>query len=239
MMAGDATGARWMNGPHDLGGMHGFGPVVIEEDEPVFHEDWERRVFGVTFASLGPIATLDEFRYGRERIPPARYLASSYYEKWIASLETLLVENGIVTAAELEEARLRFERDPDAPVPSRTDQALVERLVRLIYEGGSGRRDVESAPRYAVGDRLVTRNIHPAGHTRLPRYVRGRRCVVELVHDAFVLPDTVAAGQGENPEYVYTVRFDARELWGESAEPNTDVRIDLWESYLLPAAEQD
>src|ERR1051326_3396642 len=110
-----------MNGAHDLGGMHGFGPVVIEENEPVFHEDWERRVFGLTFASLGPVATLDGFRYAGERIPPVRYLASSYYEKWIATLETLLVEKGIATAVELEDARLRFERDPDAPFPSPTD----------------------------------------------------------------------------------------------------------------------
>jgi nitrile hydratase beta subunit len=228
-----------MNGPHDLGGMDGFGPVVIEENEPVFHEDWERRVFGVSYATWGRIATVDEFRYGRERMPPVRYLASSYYEKWIATLETILVEKGIVTAAELEEARMRFELDTGAQVPSRTDQALVERLVRLVYEGGSGRREIASEPRYAVGDHVVTRNIHPIGHTRLPRYVRGRRCVIERVHEAFVLPDTVAVGKGENPEYVYTVRFDARELWGESAEPNTDLRIDLWESYLLPLSEQD
>jgi nitrile hydratase beta subunit len=125
-------------------------------------------------------------------------------------------------------------KNPEAPVPQREDPELTDRLLGLVRNGGSTRREVSAKPRFGLGDRVRTRNVHPRGHTRLPRYVRNKQGVVERVYDAFVLPDTNAHGQGEKPEYVYCVRFDAREVWGDSAEPREVVHVDLWESYLEP-----
>lgn len=228
-----------MNGPHDLGGAQGFGPVPMEGADVVFHEDWEARVFGISFALWGRIGTADDFRYARERMDHAEYLAASYYEKWLAAAERLLVERGVITAEELEAKRREVEADPDAPLPSRSDPELRERLLRLAYRGDPATREVDREPRFAVGDKVVARNVHPVGHTRLPRYVRGRRGVVEAVLDTFFFPDARAAGRGDEPQHCYAVRFEASELWGESAEPRSAVCLHLWESYLQPTREVD
>lgn len=210
-----------MDGIHDLGGMHGFGRVEVEADEPAFHAPWEGRVLAMMLRLLGGgYFNIDAFRHGIERMDPAHYLRASYYERWRESVERNLVEAGVVTRDELE-ARRRGVRAgaparPAAPAPP--TPGLV--------------REVERAPRYRRGDRVRARNLHPAGHTRLPRYVRGKRGRVALVHPAFVFPDTHAHGRGEQPQYVYNVRFDGRELWGDDAEPGTSVGVDLFESYL-------
>lgn len=221
-----------MNGPHDVGGAHGFGAVVIEPDEPVFHHDWERRVFGAFFSTWGSVTNLDEVRFARERIDPAVFLRSRYYERWVESLEMLLVENGVTSPGELQEHRRRIDESPGDPLPSNPDPALVERALDVLYKGGDGWRAVETEPRFETGSRVRTRNLQPAGHTRLPAYIRGHVGRIEMIHGAFVLPDTNHAGQGEHAQYVYAVRFEATELWGEHGEPNASVTIDLWESYL-------
>ncbi len=224
-----------MNGVHDLGGMHGLGRVDVEANEPVFHNPWEKAIFGSMLATMGQgLYNLDEFRHGIEVMNPANYLTSSYYEHWLETMEKNLVEKGVIDREELDARIQEFSKNPEASVPRREDPELTDRLSGLVRNGGSTSREVSAKPRFRVGDRVRTRNVHPRGHTRFPRYARGKQGVVDRVYDAFVLPDTNAHGQGENPEYVYCVRFGAEELWGGSAEPREDVYVDLWESYLEP-----
>jgi hypothetical protein len=198
-----------VDGIHDLGGMQGFGPVVVEPDEPVFHAPWEGRVFALASLVVGRgLATPDAFRHAIERLPPVVYLTAGYYGRWLAAVERLLVETGVVAGAP----------SPAGHVPAH-----------------GALREVAAAPRFAVGEPVVARNVHPAGHTRLPRYVRGRRGVVVRVHPAWVFPDTNAHGLGESPQYVYAVRFTARELWGDDADPRAVVHVDVFESHVEPA----
>jgi nitrile hydratase len=224
-----------MNGPHDMGGMHGFGPVVREENEPVFHEDWERVVYGMQRAiRVRGLINIDESRHGIERMPPAEYLAASYYERWLASLERNLIEKGIVSREELEARTALLREHPETPAPRREDPELLALLEAPINGHALYQRD-GAAPRFAAGDRVVTRNLHPHGHTRLPRYVRGKRGTIHAVRGCYVFPDTHAHGQGEQPQPMYTVAFEGEELWGPSTEPRERVHIDLWEPYLEPA----
>jgi nitrile hydratase len=224
-----------MDGVHDLGGMQGFGPVEREENEPVFHAAWEAAVLAIQHASRARgLFNIDEFRHGIERMAPAHYLRATYYEKWLEGITRLLVEKGVVGVEELATRRVFFEGKPDAsaaaalpgPPPARGASRPAS-LMDFIRETGA-------TPRFAPGDAVRTREMHPHGHTRLPRYARGKRGVVHGCHGIHVFPDTNAHGRGEQPQPLYSVRFDARELWGESAEPNQAVHIDLWESYLLP-----
>jgi nitrile hydratase beta subunit len=219
-----------MNGAQDLGGMMGFGPIGIERDEPWFHAEWERRAFGVTLAVGATGAwNIDMSRHARETLPPAEYLASSYYEIWTKGIEKLVVKTGLVS-----EEELRLGRALDAP-------ASVKRVLKAadvpatLARGGPADRPTPHPARFAVGDRVVARNMHPKGHTRLPRYARGKKGAIERVHGAHVFPDSNAHGEGENPQWLYTVRFSGRELWGEEADPRLIVSIDAWESYLEPA----
>ncbi len=223
-----------MNGPHDMGGMHGFGAVVREEDEPVFHGEWEKRVYGIMRAAMAQgIYNIDEMRHGIERMPPAEYLASSYYERWLASAERLLAEKGVVSPQELEARIGLLEADPDAPLPRHEDPAFVDSMrARLTARPPYERPG--PAPHFAVGDRVRARNVHPTGHTRLPRYARGKRGVIHELRGSHVFPDAHAHDRGEQPQPLYSVRFAARELWGDSAEPSQSVYLDLWEGYLEP-----
>ena len=216
-----------MNGAADLGGMMGFGPVIVGPDGPFFHTDWERRAHAMVIA-LGAAGhwSIDASRYARESLPPGEYLTSAYYEIWIKALEKLLVAHGLVGADELASRRsLR----PGAQLRRvlRPDEVRAVLTARRPYE-----RPVQSAARYAVGDRVRARNMHPTGHTRLPRYARGKTGLVERLHGVHVLPDRNAHGAGEHPEWLYSVRFAATELWGDHADPNLSVSIDAWESYL-------
>jgi len=206
-----------MNGVHDMGGMHGLGPVAPEADEPVFHADWERRAFAMAMT-----APTRGGRHARERIPGAAYLRMSYYERWLAGLCMALVEQGVVTADELSSGKA------DPSTPKRTDAATADRVRRLLTTAGSYMRDAPAPPAFKAGDRVRARNLNPVGHTRLPRYVRGRVGVVERRHGAQVYPDT-ATGEAQA---LYTVRFAARELWGPDASPRDVVLVDLWEPYL-------
>ena len=219
-----------MNGPHDLGGQMGFGPVAPEIDEPYFHADWEKRALGVTLTA-GAMGhwNIDESRHARESLHPAEYYSSSYYAIWIKALEVLLKRHGFVSEADLAEGRAL---DP-AATPKRVLKA--ENVVTVLAKGGPCDRPVEGQPKFKAGDRVRTKNLNPTGHTRLPRYARAKTGVVEAVRDGFVFPDTNAHGQGENPQWLYTVVFTAPEIWGEGADPTLTVSIDAWESYLEPA----
>jgi nitrile hydratase subunit beta len=221
-----------MDGPHDVGGAHGFGQIDVELDEPVFHHDWERRVFGAFFSTWGTITNLDQVRYARERIDPVVYLASSYYERWVLSLETILLESGLVSEAELAEA---LSRPDDEELPSRADTGQLANALTLVHKGGSGARPLARPPRFGDGEQVRVVISHTEGHTRAPRYVRGRRGVVVAARGGFLLPDAGARGE-ELVDHLYTVRFRGSELWGPDAEASTSVAIDLWESYLEPAA---
>jgi nitrile hydratase len=221
-----------VNGVHDMGGMHGFGPVV--RDEVVFHDDWEKVVAAMTAIVRGQgVYNIDESRHGIERMDPADYLRAGYYQRWLATLETNLVEKGVLTREEIDARAARFEANPRAEVPRRDDPALTARVLG-IRPGYSLRPDGGAAS-FRVGDPVIARNAHPPGHTRLPRYARGKRGQIARVHGLDTLPDTNAHGLGPNPQPLYSVRFDARELWGESARHDESVYLDLWESYLAPA----
>jgi nitrile hydratase len=219
-----------MNGAQDMGGMMGFGPVVPEKDEPVFHAEWERRAFALTLAMAASGGwNLDQSRAARESLHPAQYLAKSYYEIWIAGLEKLMAERGLVAPDEIAAGKALHPPKPVARI------LAAENVSATLRKGGPTGRPAAAPQRFQVGERVHARNMHPAGHTRLPRYVRGHVGTVTHVHGAHVFPDANAAGRGESPQWLYTVRFTARELWGEAADPAATVSVDAWESYLEPA----
>jgi nitrile hydratase subunit beta len=220
-----------VNGAHDMGGAHGFGPVEPEPDEPVFHADWERRAFAITLA-MGATGewNLDASRSARESRPPGDYLARSYFEIWLGGLERLTAERGLVTPEEVAAGR---SLEPARPLERTLAAEDVEPMLR---RGGPTDREPPREARFAVGDRVRARNIHPPGHTRLPRYVRGRIGTVVLSHGCHVFPDAHAHGGGEDPQWLYTVCFDGRELWGPDADPTVSVSVDAFEPYLEPAA---
>lgn len=219
-----------VNGAADLGGMMGFGPVVGEPEGRYIHADWERRALALTLAA-GPAGgwSIDASRHARESLPPAEYLTSSYYEIWVKGLERLLVEAGLVGADEL--ARRRSLR-PGVPVPRVLHAADVP---AALAAGSPYDRPVDAAARFAAGDRVRTRTMHPTGHTRLPRYARGKAGRVERLHGAHVFPDSNAHGDGERPQWLYIVAFEATELWGDPADAGCVLTIKAWESYLEPA----
>jgi len=215
-----------MNGVHDMGGMDGFGPVQPEKNEPVFHTEWEGRVLAMNRA-MGFTRTWngDISRHAKEILPPHVYLGSSYYRRWTLALEQMLTDNGLVDADEFAAGHaLR----PGKPLNRKLTLAELDRaLSRGPYE-----RPAKAPALFKTGERVRARNIHPKGHTRLPRYVRGHAGVVERVHGCHVFPDSNALRREENPQWLYTVRFAGRELWGDKADPSVKVSIDAWEPYL-------
>jgi nitrile hydratase len=218
-----------MNGAQDLGGMHGFGPVSPEPNEPVFHAEWERRVFALTVA-MGFTGqwNIDTSRHARETLDPAHYLSSSYYRIWLAGLQKLLVRNELASREEL-----RSGESTNAAAELQRILAA-EDVERLLGRGGPSEREVPSPPAFAAGAKVRARNINPPGHTRLPRYARGRTGTVDRVHGAHVFPDANAHGKGEAPQWLYSVKFAAEELWGGEDPDGDAVFIDMWESYLDP-----
>lgn len=218
-----------MNGIHDLGGMHGLGPIAPEKNEPVFHEPWEARVYAMVRA-MGAWRkwNIDASRFQREQIPPAEWLRMSYYEKWLAGLCELMVANDLVTAAELASGK------PTPEAPKSSPALTATQVPALIAKGSPFNRPSNATALFQAGQAVRTRNMNPLGHTRLPRYARGRSGTIDRVHGVFVFPDTNALYQGEQPQHLYSVKFSARELWGATAAPQDHVYIDLWESYLEP-----
>jgi nitrile hydratase subunit beta len=218
-----------MNGVHDLGGMHGFGPIVRDPNEPLFRTDWEEHVHTIGELLLEHrYVTVDAFRYGIERMEPAHYLRAPYFERWLATIELILIENGLLSDDELDDRTEYFRQYPEATPPG----SGVIAPVREVRQKSNA--PAPAASRFAVGDTVVARNAHPRGHTRLPRYARGKRGTIQRLHGPQIFPDTNALGLGEHPQPLYNVRFEARELWGESAEPDQVLTLDLWESYLEP-----
>ena len=220
-----------MNGIHDLGGMTCFGPVHREQAEPVFHADWERRVFAMNIAALAFLGPVDRARHAIERMEPVEYLSTTYYEHWLAGLVTLAKDLGYATDAEIATGRAAAIKPTLFPAPNAVE---VEGLVR--HGMPATREDGRATARFAVGDTVRARNIEAAGHTRLARYVRGKCGVVAAQRGSHVFPDTAAHDRGENAQPLYTVRFEARELWGDNVTRRDCVYIDLWEDYLEPAS---
>ena len=219
-----------MNGVHDMGGTHGMGPIVREEHEPVFHAAWEGRVRALfTATSAWRKWNLDAFRHAIERIAPARYLAMTYYEKWFTALVELTVRAGVATREEIESGQSA------AGTPKATPALSPRRAAEASIRRPRVRRDAGTPARFRPGQAVRARNIHPPGHTRLPRYVRGKSGTVEHDRGIYVFPDTHAHFLGETPQHLYSVRFGARELWGDQAAVRDSVYLDMWDDYLEPA----
>lgn len=212
-----------MNGPHDMGGMQCFGPVVPEPDEPLFHADWERQALAVTVA-MGATGmwNIDMSRSARESLPPEVYLSSSYYEIWIRGLEKLLAQRGIaVPGQDATGEPMRPPRVPDGAA-----------MAAALAAGSNAGREAHGPALFRPGQRVRTRNMNPQGHTRLPRYARAKAGVIEAVQGCHVFADSHAAGRGEDPQWLYTVKFAATELFGPEADRDHCVFIDLFEPYL-------
>ena len=216
-----------MDSVHDLGGVEGFGPIPIEADEPVFHATWEGRILGCRFLmGFWRLWNIDANRHSLEQLPPAEYLAMSYYEKWAAGVVNLSAEKGLITPAEVEAGY------PSADAEPRTPPVDAAGVRAFLPRGRPAAREINDAPVFAVGDKVHTaRNMH-TGHTRLPRYLRGRAGEIISHHGAHVFPDISYKMEGEVAQHLYTVRFSGREIWGDDAEPGHSISAELWESYL-------
>jgi nitrile hydratase subunit beta len=220
-----------MNGPHDMGGGHGWGAVKPEADEPPFHAAWERRAFALTLA-MGATGqwNIDQSRFARESLPPADYVRMSYYQLWLAGLERLLLARGLLSAEELARGQM-IDRPVALPGILQADE-----VAATLARGAPASRPAPRPPRFAVGDRVRARNLHPTGHTRLPRYLRGHPGVVERVHGCHAFPDSRALGRGDDPQWLYSVCFQARDVWGEADGDSTvTINADAFEPYLDPA----
>jgi nitrile hydratase len=221
-----------MNGIHDMGGMDGFGPVLPEANEPVFHAEWEGRVFAIRAQLARFGGNIDQRRSHIEQIRPDRYLRISYYERWLDTALRYCAERGLISKREreaIETARNGAELSRALSAQKQSPHRVEPAPPRV----GSGyARQIDAAPKFAVGETVRARNINPATHTRLPRYARGKIGVVTADHGGFVFPDSNAVSDGESPKRLYTVRFTAQELWGERAHRRDTVSLDLWEPYL-------
>jgi len=219
-----------MNGIHDMGGMHGLGPIEHEKDEPVFHAPWEGRMFGMRRGGTFPPGyNIDRWRHIRELIPPHLYLSRSYYDHWYMAYVAALLHSGMATREEIRSGHA-------APgTAKRNDAMRPDQIERAQKTGGRFAREVTTTPIFAIGQRVRARNINPTGHVRLPRYARGKVGIVQLHHGGHVLPDSNAHLLGEAPQHLYSVAFTMRELWGPDASAHDETCADLWESYLEPA----
>lgn len=221
-----------MNGVADMGGMHGFGPVVVETNEPIFHADWEKRAVGVQIAAAMAGAWIsDECRYFKEAMPAADYLSKSYYEHWLYFLEQLIVHKGVATAEEVAAGHLIT----SSPGDGATKIAPGGKVAELFLVGGSLAQPSDRPVRFAKGQKVIARNIHPSGHTRLPRYIRNHVGTVVECLGSYAFADSRAHGLGENPQPTYMVRFSGDELWGPDCEPNSSLTIEMFDDYLDPA----
>ncbi len=216
-----------MDGIHDMGGIDGFGPIPIEADEPVFHAPWEGRVWALN-AALGALGkwNIDAGRYTMEQLEPALYLQSIYYQRWLYRTENILIAHHMVSREELD-------RPPEGRKAASRGQALTaEEIFTRQRLTRSARVDVTLEAQFKAGDEVRARNIHPKGHTRLPRYVRGKVGVIDRDHGVFIFPDTNAVFAGKKPQHLYSVRFSAPEIWGPDAASADKVYVDMWDDYL-------
>jgi nitrile hydratase subunit beta len=218
-----------MNSVHDMGGMDGFGKVEVEQNEPPFHTRWEGRVLAMQRA-MGYAGAwhIDHSRFAQEQLPPQVYLAASYYQRWELAMEHNLVQRGYIAPEELAAGHaLR----PAKPL----DRKLTLEAVPGSMMRSSFFRQQQGPARFKPGDRVRTRNMNPLTHTRLPRYARDKLGVVELIHGCHAYPDSVATDRGDDPQWLYTVVFEGREIWGADADPTLKISIDAFEPYLGPA----
>jgi nitrile hydratase subunit beta len=216
-----------MNGVHDMGGQPDMGPVVYEKNEPVFHAPWEGRVYALNRAMRAWRKwSLDTDRHALELMRPIDYLRMSYYERWFQRLEEQLVQYGLVSKEEIESGKAA----PDSPKINPVFTLATSD--RWLNRGIASSDDPKVRPLFKVGQRVRARNINPTGHTRLPRYARGKTGVIVRDHGVYLFPDSNAHFQGEKRQHVYSVRFAARELWGENASPRDSVYLDMWDDYL-------
>jgi nitrile hydratase beta subunit len=215
-----------MNGVHDMGGLECFGSIDTSP-AGLFHADWEKQVLALSLA-IGATGTwnLDQSRFARESLEPSEYLSIGYYRIWLNALETLLLEHNLITTAELTKGKSLEQAKPVKRVLRASDVA------QTLSRGGPTNRDVKTRGLYHVGDKVRVRNMHTSTHTRLPAYVRNHTGVIHCIHGAHVYPDSNAMGQGENPQWLYNVKFSARELWGERRDEPDVVHVDCWEPYL-------
>lgn len=215
-----------MNGVHDMGGMQCYGPVLPEPDEPWFHDEWEKRAFAMTLAmGATGVWNLDMARAARESLPPRTYLSSSYYQIWFEALTRLLIEKGLVTEEEINGGKA------SAPAVPGVRTLRKENVAAVLAKGGPSDRAATTPARFQAGDAVRTRQMSPATHTRLPHYCRDKPGTVIGVRGTHVFPDTNATGRGESPQWLYTVQFEASELWGADTTASS-VCVDCWESYL-------
>ena len=217
-----------MNGVHDMGGMHGFGPVDVHDSDP-YHDEWEIRMRAMmnVCGRKNYLPSDDMFRRAIEEMPPAHYLNSTYFERWEYAAEQILIERGLLTRAEL-----------DARCRDLFPGTVVQPVMAPRFENAQAPPVIDptnAIQRFAVGDRVRVRNEHPEGHTRSPRYVRGKTGVIQRCHGHEIFPDSYSEYLADQPQVVYSVQFEGREIWGPSAEPATLLSIDLWDSYLEPA----
>ena len=218
-----------MDGVHDMGGMDGFGKVVAEENEPPFHAPWEGRVLAMQRA-MGYAGAwhIDHSRFAQEKLPPLDYLGSSYYRRWMLAMESNVTERGYASPEELK-AGHALSAGKNLP-RKMTLETIGAGLCRSSFY-----RPQQGPAKFKPGDRVRTLNIHPQTHTRLPRYARDKVGVIELCHGCHMYPDSVATDRGDNPQWLYTVVFDSRELWGPDADPTLKISIDAFEPYLEKA----
>jgi nitrile hydratase subunit beta len=226
-----------VNGIHDTGGMDGMGPVGYTAWEPNYHADWEKSAWAMfPLGARAGMFVLDEFRNHLEHLHPVHYLTAYYYEHWVHATEQIGKEKGYWNEAELDRRTEYYLDHPNAPLPVNDDPALVEFADWAVKNGFSAARDTGKSPKFSVGDWVTVRTDTPRGHTRRPRYIRGRAGRIELAHGEMVYPDTDGNGLAETAEHVYTVKFTSQELWGATdAHPNEAIYIDVWEPYIVPA----
>ncbi len=216
-----------MNGAADLGGMMGFGAISHDNNEPHYHAKWQERSMTLTVA-MGATGSwnIDQSRCARESLPPGEYLSSSYYRIWYRGLTRLMLARQMVTQEELLSGKMK------APPVKIKNKLLAQNVAATLAKGGPVDREPTSEPTFKRGDKIRAININPTGHTRLPRYVRGKTGTICRVHGFHVFPDKNALAEGECPAWLYQVQFTARELWGEEASPIDLVNVDMWEPYL-------
>jgi nitrile hydratase len=220
-----------MDGIHDMGGTQGWGEIHFDPGEPAFTEPWQGRAFAMCLLSMNRLTgrNLDAMRHALERLRPLQYLANGYYGRWLLMAETLLTDSGVIAEGAVD-ARARRLRGEDVAEPPEPELAKPD----YTPAGPGSLRQVDDPPRFKVGEQVRARDLHPRGHTRLPRYVRGRIGTVERIQPAAVLPDTNAHFIAENAQHCYQVAFDSQTLWGDDAEPFV-LHIDLFDDYLEPA----
>lgn len=220
-----------MDGVHDMGGMHGMGPVDTVEDDEVFHSNWERRVFAINNA-IGALRfrNIDESRHARERMNPAKYLGSSYYQIWYDGLIRIMTEKGLFS---LDELAGKAALSP--PAMKLGSKLAAQDVDKVMDKGAKYKVDVADAAlvraSFKPGDKVRGRNIHPAGHTRLPRYARGKTGKIMNDYGVHVFPDASAHG-ADKPQHLYNVRFSSTALWGADGTDGDYIYLDLWDDHL-------